>query len=446
MSESEYEKNIVNNYIISEDIKDDIVYCQKVLRSYIKVHQICAIRLVKNAMSTNNLAILKQLENDIRDLMNDQRELLGRLREDIAKYHSTSSMSDSPLDTNLYNAYLSKVLYNHFESNSTSKIEPVSVRRRFTDVELLWKYGLECPPSAPSSPQKQQLSLLKPKNDRLSLDSRGIRGLRGAQLKTKRQKRIRNKNQHFRGGNAVKRSRMKLLAALKNAKNMREKHMTPPRGVKDETDSESSPSNSVSSLNASEEDHMIMPNVDLPPEIPEPDSYNQESFLSFFGLYTHTYNELLKKRRPERRRRNVQSTEKTDFHYDYRDLVSTKSGSGGSRGRRPMNWMVHGRIKSQRLSNEEKVSIASTPQSRSSTTSPVEASRPAPTCVICSRPGEHQLKSCNFCTNLFHVICHDQAYETEDYRPGEFVCPTCMILRKRMKPGTSGSGQQFQKR
>uniref|UniRef100_A0A1B0GP89 PHD-type domain-containing protein n=1 Tax=Phlebotomus papatasi TaxID=29031 RepID=A0A1B0GP89_PHLPP len=427
---SDYERDVVNEFKISNDLKDDIVYCQKVLRSYIKVHQICAIRLVKNAMSRSSLSILKQLENDIRDLMKDQRKLIGRLRKNIEKHHSTSEMSDTPLDTNLYNAYLSKILYYHFESTYNT-IEPVNVQRRFTDGELIRKYGLENSSSIPPSPQKMQISLLKPKSERMSFSSGTSRGTRPPHMKVKRKKIKRNKNQYFRGGNAVKRSRMKLLAALKNAKSMRDKHMTPPRGIKNDSDSESSPSNSQSSAAPSEEDHVIMPNVCLPPEPPEPDSYNQESFLRFFGLYTHSYNEILKNRRPERRKRNVQSTARTDFHYDYHDLVTVKSGS--VRGRRQLNW------KAQRLSNEEKASVTSTPQSRSSTSSPVDSTPSTPTCVICCRPGEHQLKSCNFCTNLFHVICHDQAYDTADYRPGEFVCPSCMTLRKRMKSGQGSS-------
>lgn len=127
--------------------------------------------------SRSNLSILKQLENDIRDLMKDQRELISRLRNDIEKHHSTSEMSDTPLDTNLYNAYLSKILYYHFESTYNT-IEPVNVQRRFTDVELIRKYGLENPSSMPASPQKMQISLLKPKNERMSFSSGTSRGTR----------------------------------------------------------------------------------------------------------------------------------------------------------------------------------------------------------------------------------------------------------------------------
>lgn len=36
----DYERDVVNEFKISNDLKDDIVYCQKVLRSYIKVHQV----------------------------------------------------------------------------------------------------------------------------------------------------------------------------------------------------------------------------------------------------------------------------------------------------------------------------------------------------------------------------------------------------------------------
>lgn len=66
---------------------------------------------------------------------------------------------------------------------------------------------------------------------------------------------------------------------------------------------------------------VTMPYVDLPEEVEETNDYDQPGFLLKFGLYTLEMSEKLKTRRPERRRRNVQSTEKTDFHYGQIEVV-----------------------------------------------------------------------------------------------------------------------------
>lgn len=54
---------------------------------------------------------------------------------------------------------------------------------------------------------------------------------------------------------------------------------------------------------------------DLPDEDEEPTTLGKEAFLRVFGLCTLTYHAFLSSRRSERKRRNVTSTEKGDFHY-----------------------------------------------------------------------------------------------------------------------------------
>lgn len=51
---------------------------------------------------------------------------------------------------------------------------------------------------------------------------------------------------------------------------------------------------------------------------------NQEMFLRLFGLYTHEKVQEMRSRRRERRRRNVTSTEKIDFHYGRIDYYDPK--------------------------------------------------------------------------------------------------------------------------
>lgn len=51
---------------------------------------------------------------------------------------------------------------------------------------------------------------------------------------------------------------------------------------------------------------------------------NQEMFLRLFGLYTHEKVQEMRSRRRERRRRNITSTEKIDFHYGRIDYYDPK--------------------------------------------------------------------------------------------------------------------------
>lgn len=67
---------------------------------------------------------------------------------------------------------------------------------------------------------------------------------------------------------------------------------------------------------------VTMPWVELPAEPEETNNYDQTGFMQRLGLYTQEMATYLKNKRPERRKRTVQSTEKTDFHYGQLDMVS----------------------------------------------------------------------------------------------------------------------------
>lgn len=64
--------------------------------------------------------------------------------------------------------------------------------------------------------------------------------------------------------------------------------------------------------------------VDLPEEDPEPLVLGKEAFLRVVGLCTQTYKEYIMSRRSERKRRNVTSTERGDFHYGKLELFEVK--------------------------------------------------------------------------------------------------------------------------
>lgn len=60
--------------------------------------------------------------------------------------------------------------------------------------------------------------------------------------------------------------------------------------------------------------------TDLPDEDEEPTTLGKEAFMRVFGLCTQNFYTYLKARRSERKRRNVTSTERRDFHYGKLDL------------------------------------------------------------------------------------------------------------------------------
>lgn len=62
-------------------------------------------------------------------------------------------------------------------------------------------------------------------------------------------------------------------------------------------------------------DSDMMKHVQLPPELPEPEINDQEGFMRVLGLFTHDFCDSIKKKKKERKRRNVKCTERNDFHY-----------------------------------------------------------------------------------------------------------------------------------
>lgn len=60
---------------------------------------------------------------------------------------------------------------------------------------------------------------------------------------------------------------------------------------------------------------VTMPWIDFPPEPIEPTTLEKEDFLARLELHSHEANLMMRNKPQERRRRNVQGTEKSDFHY-----------------------------------------------------------------------------------------------------------------------------------
>lgn len=88
---------------------------------------------------------------------------------------------------------------------------------------------------------------------------------------------------------------------------------------------------SAASTRANSPEVVTMPYVDLPAEPLETNDFDQTGFMQRLGLFTTEMATFLRNKRPERRRRTVQSTEKTDYHYGQLDFQvrSREEGGGG---------------------------------------------------------------------------------------------------------------------
>lgn len=95
--------------------------------------------------------------------------------------------------------------------------------------------------------------------------------------------------------------------------------------VPSKTRTRKKPTSSASSSDSnrrskSPEEDVTMPQVILPLEVPEPEITDQLSFMSVLGLTTHDIVNKMKERRSTRKRRNVKTSEKQDYHYGNFDI------------------------------------------------------------------------------------------------------------------------------
>lgn len=158
----------------------------------------------------------------------------------------------------------------------------------------------------------QQESLLKPKEQRISLPKEEQIILEKADVPSKAQE-------------SISLSRLKLKEALCKAK---VKMPTSKAKAKSKSaspvslDDQEKPivvSSSQSSTNSSSSED-IFETIDWSKEEEKSSEIGKEAFMRIFGLYTLAHSQHMKKRRTERRRRNCTSTERGDFHYGKFDL------------------------------------------------------------------------------------------------------------------------------
>lgn len=187
-------KEKMNRFQIPTDLKDDLVYCQRSLRHFVKVHQLLASKL-SNGLTQTQISKLKrylqELEGEMIDIGNEQQPLvrdLDRLVRDFIKETAAKEFID--IDREMANGYVTRVLSLHYEMSFNTKYTPKTVSDRLTEAQLVHKYELasfdEPAPkkekdesqsssgSSATSPtavhpyNQRQISLLKPKEERVS--------------------------------------------------------------------------------------------------------------------------------------------------------------------------------------------------------------------------------------------------------------------------------------
>lgn len=290
-------------------------------------------------------------------------------------YFLNLESSDVPIDRPKINAQISRQLAKYCPSKNDI-IEPLNVQHRLGEFELFDKYiyckaydlvehqftkattNVSPIPNTEElevlvSPQdmiymsnsgnatgngtvtatKSQVSLLKPKSERTSM---GLYALHIAQTTPEPQPSRPVPPLAIptsKPSAAINNSRLNLLQALKKAKDQKLANVTAPvvvqvqsravaekpkpiaATIKTEPLPVKTSSTAVSSSVSSGSD-----DIDLPEEDVEPVILGKEAFLRVVGLCTQTYKEYIMSRRSERKRRNVTSTERGDFHYGKLEL------------------------------------------------------------------------------------------------------------------------------
>ncbi|XP_055525552.1 uncharacterized protein LOC129718630 [Wyeomyia smithii] len=178
---------------IPTELKDDLVYCQRSLRHFVKVHQLLAAKLSNglNQSQTNKLkGYLRELEAEIVEIGNEQRPLVKELDLSIRSYLkqlATSELLED--DWEIAYGYVTRALSVHYEMSFNTKYTPRNVTERLNEAQLVHKYELasfddprpkkekdesRSSTSSSISPttiyqnNQKQISLLKPKEERVA--------------------------------------------------------------------------------------------------------------------------------------------------------------------------------------------------------------------------------------------------------------------------------------
>lgn len=177
---------------IPNDLRDDLVYCQRSLRHFVKVHQLLASKLANELTKSQAIKLkrnLLELEGQMIDIGNEQRALvqeLDGLLRDYIKELAVKEFID--IDREIAEGFVTRALSVHYENSFNSKYAPKKVSERMNEAQLVHKYELsffdeprpkkekdesQSSSSSSISPtvthpcNQRQISLLKPKEERI---------------------------------------------------------------------------------------------------------------------------------------------------------------------------------------------------------------------------------------------------------------------------------------
>lgn len=185
-------KEKMNRFQIPNDLKDDLVYCQRSLRHFVKVHQLLASKLA-NGLTQSQVSKLKrylqELEAEIIDIGNEQQPLVGELDRLVREYiKETAAKEFIDIDREMANGFVTRGLSVHYEMSFNTRYTPKTVSDRLTEAQLVHKYelasfdepqpkkekdesqsssGSSISPTTTHPYNQRQISLLKPKEERV---------------------------------------------------------------------------------------------------------------------------------------------------------------------------------------------------------------------------------------------------------------------------------------
>lgn len=252
--------------------------------------------------------------------------MIARLRSTLELYYISIRSDSVEIDREMGNAYVSRILSQYIESGSTI-VTPRLVKKRMNEFQLLSHYSLhdtkrksdgkvENCKSASTVTSLKQESLLKPKSERFAQQKANPNTYPYVKSEVKIE------NDASLSAASLNNSRMNLLQALNKAKNQSlyptKSPLSPSETIDNKETIEISSSQSSSSDDTS--DIALMSPLYSEDEA----EMSQEFFLRKFGLYTIEYSDYLTQKRSQRRRRNVQSNEKSDYHYGKLDMFEVR--------------------------------------------------------------------------------------------------------------------------
>ncbi|XP_055383033.1 uncharacterized protein LOC129613115 isoform X2 [Condylostylus longicornis] len=448
--------------------------------------------------------LLDDLEREIYEINAEQGFLIYRLRKSLDDFYKSLPVNNIIIDRDADNTFL-RHTFSKYVDDPNYPCEAITVKTRKSFNQWKKKFSLDDPKrilnvknpvlnnatkinfsscngnsnaNVNGLPQKQRVSLLKPKcerdltnlndsnqsldikneddslsneNDKIILNNDTTNTVLENDEKPELKIESKVEDQSsiaLKPSPAMNIGRMKLLQALNKAKNQKD---TPTSQSPASTGkavaaaikiTQKSPEQQKNSKYAdvlsSSDDSLDGINA-LPPIEPEKQEIseiNQEMFLRQFGLYTLQHSAYLKQRRSKRRRRNVQFNERKDFHYGTLNFAAIDAQTATyPKEKKKKIFLVSPTIsrraaKRRRSAKDEIINNKNNKSDRSSMSSPDEKLF----CNVCFRNNELLvLNRCKKCKQNYHTSCHSKIY----FNTTKKICPVCLRAKKTSRSASS---------